>query len=592
MPRHLIFSVLVLLILTQGAIFAQQGNPIAGTALPPGAPVVLPATAVPATPSTAGAVATLPAANLPLQPGDTVTVTVAGEPAISGTYSVREDGRIIFPVAGTVQVSGQTSTQLADTLAAALRTYVVNPVVSVTVVTATPRMVTILGDVARPGSYDLRQAPTLQALMALAGGVTATGDLVASTLVRRGQVMRLAPEGKLQSGDMRLEVGDVVSVPSTGIGSAHITGAVKTPAALPLTSCNSAAKALLLCGGPTPDGDLAAAYILRGGKRMPLDLSTYGDMALLPGDVLMVPQKTESSCYVLGEVKTPGPQVLIKPLRVSSALAHAGGLVPTADGSRSYILRGEERVPVNLASLLQEGEGQQDVPLSAGDVLVVPKNTALVHVTGQVVRPGPLPLISADSVLTAWAQAGGPTPDADLSNAMLLRNNETLPLDLKALERGDRRQDLKLIAGDRIMVPKLAKTVYVLGQVVRPGIYSIGAGDTLIDVIARAGGPTATAAHNSIAVVRKTPAQCAPPVETPRRRVCKPQEEEIPADKLQQAIQCGLSIRFVDMAKGAACDQEGAVAQAGDLIYIPAIQPKKIDWLTVLLTIGTALLVD
>ncbi|MGE5530951.1 MAG: SLBB domain-containing protein, partial [Bacteroidota bacterium] len=522
MPRRLIFAVLFLLLLAPAMTFCQQNNPVAGTPLPPGASPVLPALSAQTMQPVTATVATLPAANLPLQPGDIVTVTVAGEPAISGTYSIREDGRIIFPVAGTVAVNGLTATQLADTLAAALKNYVVNPVVSVTVVTATPRMVTILGDVARPGSYDLRQAPTLQALMALSGGVTATGDLVASTLVRRGQVMRLAPEGRLQAGDMRLEVGDVVSVPSTGIGSAHVTGAVKTPAALPLTSCNSAAKALLLCGGPTPDGDLASAYILRGGKRMPLDLTSFGDMALLPGDVLMVPQKIESSCYVLGEVKTPGPQVLIKPLRVSSALANAGGLVPTADGARSYILRGQERVPVNLASLLQEGEGQQDVALSMGDVLVVPKNTALVFVTGQVLKPGPLPLIAADSVLTAWSQSGGATPDADLCNAMLLRDNESLPLNLKALEAGDTRQDLKLQAGDRIMVPKLTKTVYVLGQVTRPGIYSIAAGDTLIDVIAKAGGPTATAAANSIALVRKTPGQCAPPVEQPRRRVCAP----------------------------------------------------------------------
>jgi protein involved in polysaccharide export with SLBB domain len=244
---------------------------------------------------------------------------------------------------------------------------------------------------------------------------------------------------------------------------------------------------------------------------------------------------------------------------------------------------------VNLASLLQEGEGQQDVALSSGDVLVVPKNTALIFLTGQVVKPGPLPLVSADSVLTAWSQSGGATPDADLCNAMLLRGNDALPLNLKALEAGDRRQDLKLREGDRIMVPKLTKTVYVLGQVTRPGIYSITEGETLIDVIAKAGGPTATAAANSIALVRKTPGQCAPPVEQPRRRVCAP--PGIPAEKLQQALASGLTIHFVDMAKGAACDREDALAQPGDLIYIPAITPKT-DWLGILLTLGTALLID
>ncbi|MEN6303559.1 MAG: polysaccharide biosynthesis/export family protein, partial [Armatimonadia bacterium] len=92
----------------------------------------------------------------PLQPGDTILITVAGEPLITGPYTVREDGRLMLPMIGDFQAAGFTPTQFADRLATALRRYVKNPIVSANATTTMPRSVTILGDVPRPGIYDQR----------------------------------------------------------------------------------------------------------------------------------------------------------------------------------------------------------------------------------------------------------------------------------------------------------------------------------------------------------------------------------------------------------------------------------------------------
>lgn len=534
-----------------------------------------------------------PVLNTGLMPGDIVTVTVVGEPAISTSYTVREDGRIIFPVAGSQQVAGLAPTQLADRLTVALRPFVLQPVVSIAAISGAPRTVSVVGDVARPGSFDCRQACNLNALLALCGGCT-NGDLKGATLVRRGELIPLVPEGKAAPENLPLEAGDVVTVPSRGAALVNVAGAVKTPSALPALTCNSAGKALLLCGGPSPDGDASAAYVLRGKEKLPINLASYAncdgpctpDVPLQAGDVVMIPQKKDTSCLVLGEVKTPGAQVMTRPVRVSAALAQAGGTTPEADVSRAYIQRGEKKVPLDLAGLLQQVDGDLDVALIAGDVVVVPKNTGLVYVLGQALKPGPLPLASAPTVLAAWSLAGGGTPDADVRSAMLLRGSECMPVNLEALDRGDTKLDVPLQPGDRLMVPKFGRTMYVLGQANKPGIYPIAPGDTLLDMLAKAGGPTGMAAVNSIAIVRKTSANCAP---CPKCMVGEKGKPDTPADKVQKALQCGLTIKFLDMAKAQTCD-DAMFAQQGDLIFVPALQARRVDWLQVLITLGTALL--
>lgn len=579
----------VSLVLAQAPLAAPAATVTTGA--PVVAPVITPAVAPVIAPPMGGA----PILGAALMAGDTVTVSVPGEPAITGSYTVRDDGRIVFPVAGSQQVTGLTPMQLADRLTAALRPFVVDPVVAVTAISGAPRTVSVVGDVARPGSYDHRQACNLNALMALCGGCT-SGDLKGATLVRRGELMAVVPDGQREPENLSLEAGDVLTVPSRVASVINVAGAVKTPAALPLSTCNSAGKALVLCGGPTPEGDASCAYIMRDNQRLPVNLASYTngqtpatpDVPLQPGDVVMVPQKTESGCYVLGEVKTPGPQVMTRPVRVSTALAQAGGLSADADGSRAYILRSEKKVPVNLTSLLQDGDGQSDVALIAGDVVVVPKSTGLVYVMGQVTKPGPLPLSSAPTALAAWGLAGGGTLDADVRSAMLLRGTECLPLNLEALDRGETRLDVALQPGDRIMVPKYSRMMYVLGQVNKPGTHPIAQGDTLLDVIARAGGPTGLAAADSIAIVRKTPANCTPVIE------CAPGakgRQELPADKVQKALQAGLTIKFVDLARAQMCTDE-MLAQPGDLIYVPALKQRRVDWLQVLVTLGAALLVN
>lgn len=564
-------------------------GPTTGAAQPPTSP------AAPA-PPTLGA--------MPLQPGDVIGVTVEGEPELTGQYTVREDGKVIFPTLGATAVVGYTPTQLADHLSKLLLPYVKQPVVAVTVLSGTPRIVSILGEAGKPGVYDLRQCPTVLALLAVAGNATPDGDLSQAVLIRKGETLRLIPDNAPSlkiPRDIPLEAGDAVVIPARDVQGVNVMGAVKAPRALALTEAATAGKAIIMAGGPTAEGDAAAAYVMRGGKQLPIDLTAFtqatpaaGEVKDLPlevGDVLMVPTRSDAMVYVVGEVKTIGAIPHSRSPLASTAVSLAGGLTESANGKESYLLRRGQKMPVDLTAVLREGRAESDLALQPGDVLVVPKQLRVFYLVGQVAKPGPQSLDVADTVLAAWGLAGGALPEGDVRNVIFLRNGEAKRLDMEAMaDKGDMQGNLKLEPGDQIIVPRLLDQVYVLGQVARPGAQPLRQGDTLIDVLGRAGGPTALAQVEAIALVRK-----AQPAETsttgaPAAPSATPAGVPTPAQKLQQSIDKGLSVKLLDLARVQA-GEDVYLARAGDVIYVPAIREKRgIDWLNMLVSVATGLI--
>ncbi len=593
----LLVAALVFVLLLTGPLFAADENPRSGLLAQAGDAANAPQPSSSATP---------PAAifGIPLQPGDVISLTVIGEPDLTGQYTIREDGLIVFPILGATKVIGYTPTQLADHLTELLAKYVVKPVVAVNVVSAMPRVVSIFGEVAHPGVYTLTQCPTLLSLLAVSGGATPSGDLGESILVRKNETVRLVPEeatGPRLPRDIPLEQGDAVFVPSKQLKGVYVMGAVKVPGILALTEAPSAGRAIVMAGGPTPEGDAAAAYVLRGGQQLPVDLTPYTqalppsgsaqDVPLIAGDVLMVPTKSDAMVYVVGQVMTPGPQPFTKSPTVSAAVALAGGITEAADGRGSYVLRQGERVPVDLKALLQEGKAEADVTLRAGDVVVIPKQLRTIYLVGQVLKPGPYPLDAAENVMAAWSQAGGATPEADLRNVMLLRGAEVKRLDLEALvDKGEMQYNVALEPGDQIVVPRILTQVYVLGSVNKPGAYPLQPGDTLIDLIARAGGPSPAANPSAILIARRVEPSAGEEAATGTATPA-PKGPPTPAQRVTMAIEKGIRVDMMDLAKAQA-GEEVFVAQPGDVIFVPAVRADRgINWVQTLIGIATGLII-
>jgi polysaccharide export outer membrane protein len=108
-----------------------------------------------------------------IAPGDVLSVRVWNQESMSQPNArVRDDGRISLPFLHDVTVSGHTPAGLARRLEAELQSYVVKPVVTVTVEAMRPLRVSVIGEVTHPGVHELERGAGVLVALAAAGGLT------------------------------------------------------------------------------------------------------------------------------------------------------------------------------------------------------------------------------------------------------------------------------------------------------------------------------------------------------------------------------------------------------------------------------------
>lgn len=110
-------------------------------------------------------------ASLLIGPEDILVIDVWKEPEISRTIPVRPDGKISLPLAGELQASRLTPGQLQTEISQKLQAFISEPEVTVMVQEVKSRRFNILGQVARPGSYQLTNVMTILDAIAVAGGL-------------------------------------------------------------------------------------------------------------------------------------------------------------------------------------------------------------------------------------------------------------------------------------------------------------------------------------------------------------------------------------------------------------------------------------
>ena len=155
-------------------------------------------------------------------PADILDVTVFQEIDLSSRLRVSKEGTISFPLIGVVPVGGLTpleaSRAIRDRLA---KGFLIDPQVSLTVTQFAKRRFTVLGEVQKPGSYDMpdQQDVTVLQAIGMAGGYTRIANSSKVTLMRRSggkeDVMALNAK-RMASGNAESSVlvlpGDVITV--------------------------------------------------------------------------------------------------------------------------------------------------------------------------------------------------------------------------------------------------------------------------------------------------------------------------------------------------------------------------------------------
>ena len=151
-------------------------------------------------------------------PEDMLQIFVWKNDAMSRTVPVRPDGKISLPLVNDVQAAGLTALELREDLTQKLTEYIPSPEVSVIVSDVRSFKVSVMGEIARPGRFELRSWTTVLDVLALAGGFT--------QFAGRSRIVILRPEGATMkripfnynklSGEQEnfyLRNGDIVLVP-------------------------------------------------------------------------------------------------------------------------------------------------------------------------------------------------------------------------------------------------------------------------------------------------------------------------------------------------------------------------------------------
>ncbi|HVI52549.1 MAG TPA: polysaccharide biosynthesis/export family protein [Candidatus Sulfotelmatobacter sp.] len=160
-----------------------------------------------------------------INPGDVLQISVWKEDGLDRETLVLPDGSISFPLAGTIAAQGKTPTQLQSEIKTRLATYIPDASVSVSIKAALGHVVSVIGQVNKPGELILGHRTTVMQALAIAGGLTpyaSTGSIIILRHQNDEEKSIAFPyddvvQGRSLTSDIVLQPGDVLVVPTSSL---------------------------------------------------------------------------------------------------------------------------------------------------------------------------------------------------------------------------------------------------------------------------------------------------------------------------------------------------------------------------------------
>jgi len=164
--------------------------------------------------------------NYVLGPGDQIEINVFGESDLTRTVTIKPDGIIALPLINQVRAAGKTAAQLEAELTRRFSKYLKAPSISVLVRQFRMNPIYVMGEVSKPGRYDMTYEMTFLDALTLAGGATDKANLDGAQLVRlengKSKAIPIKANQMIQGKDgvpnLKLQNGDLIYVPRRGLG--------------------------------------------------------------------------------------------------------------------------------------------------------------------------------------------------------------------------------------------------------------------------------------------------------------------------------------------------------------------------------------
>ncbi len=212
-----------------------------------------------------------------LGPGDTITISVYGEEALTRTVTVEPNGRFTFPLIGEIEARDRRVSDIVKEMDERLGKYLAIAKTDIIINQFSSNQVIILGEgFEKPGTYTLSGDVRILEAIAMAGGLRTVNvnevelpgaDLHRAYLARGESILPIDFEALLTRGDMkyniRLRPRDIIYVPLMTSTEVFVLGSVNNARAVPLHSRLTLTKAITLAGGFTANAKITKVRIVR-----------------------------------------------------------------------------------------------------------------------------------------------------------------------------------------------------------------------------------------------------------------------------------------------------------------------------------------
>ena len=476
-------------------------------------------------------------------PGDELRLQVWGQVNEQGSFVVDRTGAISVPQLGTVHVAGQRYGQLNDFLRNEFGRVYRNFNLDVTMGQLRSIQVFVVGHARRPGSYTISSLSTLLNALFASGGPTSQGSLRDIQVMRGAQTVvhfdlyDLLLHGD-KSKDVPLSPGDVIFIPAVGPQVA-LVGSVNTPAIYELkkgVGVETTVGGLLeLAGGRTSSASGTHVRLERIVDQTALgvidvDLSKPDTTVLQNGDivsVISIVDRFKNAVTLRGNVANPGRYVWFAGMRVSDLIPNKESLVTRnywenrnslgqIPGNYQPELRpGQQNPEQNPQQNLQQNPEQRPNTSTGSLQISGSQQPASAGRSTQGGSAGPsqgsgsvgAALSATEGVFTPKTDVVLSAPDIDWSYAVIERQSAAdlttslISFNLgKVILGGDQSQNLELLPGDvvtifstsdlRVPSSQQTRIVRLEGEFTAAGVYSVRPGETLRQLLNRAGGLT------------------------------------------------------------------------------------------------------
>ena len=486
-----------------------------------------------------------PPKNYLLGSGDELIISVWGEVQFYHALTINRDGYIIVPDVGQIMANGLTLERMRERLLNRMSQVYSSlagganalSFLDVSIGKLRTIQVFVLGDVRQPGGYTVSSMSTAFKALYFAGGPSLDGSMRNIRVMRNNtELARIdfyeyALKGD-QSGDIRLEDGDIIFVPPVHRRVA-VAGRVVRPAVYEIGEDELLGDVLKMAGGLVYDAYIDRIHIERvipfGQRRdyrfnlLDIDIiienedeifnSTY---RLEAGDVITffhLEPRLENRVRIIGNVFKPGVFELSPGMTVRDVVQRAGGLLPDTFAERATIVRTleetlrKEIIPIDLEQAM-DGDRDYNHTLQRLDELYIYSReyffpSFTVTISGEVRKPGTYNRADSMTVEDLIVLAGGATEEAELNRVIVSRIDtlsEYLYSEVYEISVDENYWQAQNPRGfilsdfDHVTIPpdprrNKQQYVQIKGQVMYPGRYAIERDDQrLTSYIERAGG--------------------------------------------------------------------------------------------------------